>query len=271
MSRKVLYSSAISCGLFSPERRMLTLMFSIAMEVRLIIYRQLCTPIHHEWLDGEGEDLPGSCISFDFPPAVLLVNKRINAEAKVVFYGENTFVTHIETMDVDQDYDTVEADTVRRRIMLGHVKKAHIHLKLSGQLIAEWRWAGSMADYLDYIRRSMTTVVRDFIAAPALRLVVISFEDAINDDPWIPDLNYTAETLDPRELEEARYSALEILGSLEYLPVRISLELGKVSVDTADGYENILEERFASTFGEIIASRATEKVAPQNLASMVVI
>lgn len=234
---------------------MLTIRFTIAMEVRLIVYRQLCTPVYHEWLDDEGENLLESSISFDFPSNVLLINKRINAEAKEVFYGENTFVTHIGTDDVDQAYDTVAADRVRRRIMLNHVKKAHIHLELWGQLIAEWRWAYTQDGYLDYIRRSMTTLVRDFAAAPALRVVVISFEDSINDDPWIPDESYTASIHDPRELEDARYSAPEILGSLEYLPVRISLELGKVSVDAAEGYDNILEERFASSFGEIIASR----------------
>lgn len=234
---------------------MLILRFSIAMEVRLIIYRQLCTPVHHEWLDGDDEDFLESCISFDFSPVILLANKRISAEAKVVFYGENNFVTHIETTDLDQNYDTVETDRVRRRIMLDHVAKAHIHLKMSGQLIAEWRWVNSQAQYLDYIRRSMTTLVREFAAAPALRVVVISFEDAINNTQWIPDESYTASIRDPRELEDARYSASEILGPLEFLPVRISIELGKVSVNTADGHGNILEERFTSTFSEIIASR----------------
>lgn len=249
---------------------MLTIRFIIAMEVRLIIYRQLCTPVYHEWLDDEGGNLPESSISFDFPSNVLLINKRINAEAKEVFYGENTFVTHIGTDDLDEGYDTVAADRVRRRIMLNHVKKAHIHLKMWGQLIAEWRWAESQSGYLGYIRRSMTTLVRDFAAAPVLKVVVISVEDSINDDPWIPDESYTATIHDPRELEDARYSAPEIFGSFESLPVRISLELGKVSVDAAEGYDTVLEERFASTFGEFIASRAAEKVATQNLASTVV-
>ncbi len=235
---------------------MLTIRLSIATEIRFIVYRHLCTPVYHEWLDDEGEDLLR--ISFDFPSNVLLINKQINAEAKEVFYGENTLVTHIGTEDVDNDYDTVAADRTRRRTMLDRVTKAHIHLKMSGQLIAEWRWANSQAQYLDYIRKSMTTLVREFTAAPALRIVVISFEDAINDDRGIPDESFTASIHDPRELEYAKYAAWEILGSFKCLPVRISIRLStcKVLVDAADGYDDVLEERFVSTFGDITASRA---------------
>jgi len=245
---------------------MLTLAFLIAMEVRLIVYRQLCSPVHHEWLDYEGEYSEESSISFDFPPAILLINKQINAEAKAVFYGENTFVTHIGTEDLDQNYDTVEADRVRRRIMLEYVKEAHIHLKMSGQLIWEWRRAGSQKEYLDYIRRSMTIMVRDFAAAPALKSVAISFGDQFYYDTWVPDELYIAETIDPRELEDARYSATCVLGPLRYLPVSIALELGKVSLDgfTAEKLENTLAERFASTFQEITASRAVGKVGITN-------
>ena len=241
-------------------------LLDLPMEVRLDIYRELRTPRHSTFIDCESTQHPAPCCPFGFPPAVLLINKKINAEAKVVFYGENTLVTVIDAEDPRQEYDPVKQDQGRRRAMLPFIKKAHIHLKMSGELIWEWRDPESRRKCVEYFWESVAALCKDFAAAASLQAVGISVRDHLYLHSWVPEIDPDAVSIDLADLHEVPYCAWEIMGDFSTLPLAVSLSLEGVFVfDKTDVFDDgvgvrqeSLEEMFRSSFNQITASRAAQ-------------
>ena len=241
--------------------------FQTAMEVRLDIYRELRAPRYYSFMDDSGNnDFPPSRWPFGFHTAVLRVNKKINAEAKVVLYGENTYVLAIDSEDPKLmcSYNAVSMDKSHRQAMLQFARTAHVHLKMSGELYFKNR-----TDGITYVRTSLEALCKELNMAPALGLktLKISLWDEFHRRLWTPGDEMDDVVPVTAELDESEDSRWEILRPLADVPEVISLELGEVVIvdqtdATNDQYgvrQHGLEKKFRSTFDEVMLLRASKR------------
>ena len=241
----------------------------LPMEVRLDIYRELRQPRFLDFIfDDESGDLPPDRWPFGFPLALLLVNKKINAEAKLIFYGENTYVIFIDSADRRYRFRTVARDRPRRHAMLPFVKAAHLHFKTYGDLILP---EGNGTYAVEGIEDAVAVLCKDFAGAPALKSLKISFQDVLHRNGWVPDDAVYTAAVDDVDMDDMNYDLWDALGDLTALPNHISVELGQVLVfDITDTYggedgdrQEDLEEKFRSSFNEMMASRPQSEQALQ--------
>ena len=233
----------------------------LPVEIRLDIYRKLRQPRFLDFIfDNESDDLPPDRWPFGFPSALLLVDKKINAEAKLVFYGENTYVIFIDAADRRYRFRTVALDQPRRHAMLPFVKAAHLHLKTYGDLILP---EGNGTSAIEGIEDAVAVLCKDFARAPALKSLKVSFQDVLHRNGWVPDDAVYTAAVDDVDMDDLKYDLGDALGNLTALPNHISVELGQVLVfDITDTYggedgdrQEDLEEKFRSSFDEMMASR----------------
>lgn len=105
----------------------------LPVEICLDIYRNLLHPRDESYLNGEFEHEP--CQPFGFETALLRVSKQVSNEAKLVFYGENIYVTVLYAADVMYGYDTVARDRDRRNAALPFMRVTHLHLVMAGEML----------------------------------------------------------------------------------------------------------------------------------------
>ena len=221
----------------------------LPMEVRLEIYRELLMPqclACKDWTLSEKHSHESGI--FHFPTAVLLINKKINEEAKVIFYGNNIFCTAIDTEDVRQGNNGIDDDRERRLDMLRFVKKAHVHIEMAGELVWEWNHPGSSSrqGYIDYVRDGFSTFCQQFAEAPALKSVTISFRDKMHLQSWLPDDDSEALSIDRADLWKLPAECFRyiVAGGLKVLPPRIEIIHGSINVLnlTDPRFEDAVEE-----------------------------
>lgn len=193
------------------------------MEIRLEIYRELRTPRYYSFMDEGNDDFLVSRWPFGFSSALLRVNKKLNAEAKMVFYDENTYVTVIDIGDPSVGYDVVFEDRLHRHAMLHNVKAAHVHLRMTGELVLQSSTENGSRP--SYIRNSMKALCQEFAAAPSLKSLRLSVRDDIERQSFVPDDFWAEGLMTAEELDELPYCLWDALGDLINLPVRISLDL----------------------------------------------
>ena len=101
-----------------------------------------------------------------------MANKKINEEAKVIFYGENTRVSVIDDENPKARANAATDDRLRRHAMLQHVKAAHMQIKMSGEVfLLGWMNHGNS---ITYAQNSVAALCRDFARFPTLWRLKIS-------------------------------------------------------------------------------------------------
>ena len=113
-------------------------------EIRLRIYRLLWRKKRafiHRWQCSGTPEKPGFAFARGFPAALLQVNRRINHEAKLVFYHENVLSFAVDVgipsgmiLDVCVPIQAVNALLALRGHFIHHVRKVEFYLSFNAAL-----------------------------------------------------------------------------------------------------------------------------------------
>lgn len=236
---------------YAQPKRKHTGLLDLPLELRLDIYRELRTPASNWQGNFHGLDWHGheARAPSKFPVEMLLLNRQINEEVKIIYYGDSVYSIAIDTEDEKRGFNAVAEDRNRRLDMLRFVKKASISIQMAGESAWNWKHPGSKQESVDYIRDSITRLCRDFASARLLKSIEISYRDHLSLHSWVPDDSDD----DPEDSSISR-SELSMVGHEHYqyiahgihtLPSEISVTPGNIDV------LNVTESEFADWVQEL--------------------
>ena len=151
----------------------------LPIEIRLEVYRHLIKP---ETRYCPFDNVPVQFAGFGFHPTILRTNKRINGEASVVFYGENTW-----HLIVGYDFNLFRVvpgpDNLQSSSFFPRMRNFHLRFSLHGYVLDEYP-SFSLENYCAALRIHAANTCQVLAKAPHLRSVEISWVDSTDEGSW---------------------------------------------------------------------------------------
>ena len=222
--------------------------FSLPMEVRLQIYRELRSfrsPLLKTPLTDDSNAF-GYC-SFGFQSRILETSRQVCSEAKEIFYGENYWTFFVSQRN---PLNPVLFQMEPMVLILPFIRKAHIRFAMFHWLF--WESCGlNQKAYGDSIQANVRAICLVLRAAPTLRTVKII---------WTETCTLLPSPRTPNQ-ESVRSLIFEVVRPLAGLPWTSELQKSLIVVSYRNGLKaTCMELDFSECVDEVIALHRSRKV-----------